>query len=233
MKALSKSNLLVYIEKTLISDTIISKRMAEKNWHLLICGREYEMADSNITKQALAAALKELMQEFPFEKINVAHICEKCGMNRKSFYYHFKDKYELVNWIFDTGFIEVATSSTHIVTGNERWAFIECVSEYFYADKEFYRKALRIKGQNSFEEHFREYIFPILKNRLVELLGKKEVDDFVVDFLSDAVVCAIERWLLDKKCMEPKQFVEKIKMVVQNVANTIHRERGEEAEGDA
>ena len=23
-------------------------------------------------------------------------------MNRKSFYYHFKDKYDLVNWIFDT-----------------------------------------------------------------------------------------------------------------------------------
>ena len=58
------------------------------------------MADSNITKRALAAALKELMEQKPFSKINVAEICEKCGMNRKSFYYHFKDKYDLVNWIF-------------------------------------------------------------------------------------------------------------------------------------
>lgn len=57
------------------------------------------MADSNITKRALAAALKELMEQKPFSKINVADICEKCGMNRKSFYYHFKDKYDLVNWI--------------------------------------------------------------------------------------------------------------------------------------
>ncbi len=42
------------------------------------------MADSNITKQALAASLRELMEEVPFDKINVAQICERCGMNRKS-----------------------------------------------------------------------------------------------------------------------------------------------------
>ena len=59
------------------------------------------MADSNITKRALANSLKSLMTEQPFEKINVAQICERCDMNRKSFYYHFKDKYDLVNWIFE------------------------------------------------------------------------------------------------------------------------------------
>ena len=63
------------------------------------------MADSNMTKRALAAALKELMGEMPFAKITVADICEKCDMNRKSFYYHFRDKYDLVNWIFDNEFI--------------------------------------------------------------------------------------------------------------------------------
>ena len=63
------------------------------------------MANSNITKQALATALKELMEAVPFEKIRVADICERCTMSRKSFYYHFKDKYDLLNWIFDTEFI--------------------------------------------------------------------------------------------------------------------------------
>lgn len=63
------------------------------------------MADSNITKKALANALRELMEEEPFDKIQVAHIFEKCNMNCKSFYYHFKDKYDLVNWIFDTELI--------------------------------------------------------------------------------------------------------------------------------
>ena len=53
------------------------------------------MADSNITKRALASALKELMNEKPFARISVSDICTRCDMNRKSFYYHFKDKYDL------------------------------------------------------------------------------------------------------------------------------------------
>ena len=36
------------------------------------------MADSNITKSALASALKELMETTPFAKITVSDICAKC-----------------------------------------------------------------------------------------------------------------------------------------------------------
>lgn len=64
------------------------------------------MADSNITKNALAAALEELMGEKPFDKIKISDICDRCGMNRKSFYYHFRDNYDLVNWIFDNEFFQ-------------------------------------------------------------------------------------------------------------------------------
>ena len=65
------------------------------------------MADSNITKRALASALKELMNEKLFARISVSDICTRCDMNRKSFYYHFKDKYDLVNWIYNTEFLAV------------------------------------------------------------------------------------------------------------------------------
>ena len=116
------------------------------------------MADSNITKRALATSLKELMAEQLFDKINVAQICERCNMNRKSFYYHFKDKYDLVNWIFDTEFIELLKHENLSAGYAEHWAFIEKPCRYFYQNHSFYRKALQIKGQNSFSDHFREYI---------------------------------------------------------------------------
>ena len=67
------------------------------------------MADSNITKSALASALKELMETTPFAKITVSDICAKCNMNRKSFYYHFKDKFGLVNWIYDVEYLSHGT----------------------------------------------------------------------------------------------------------------------------
>lgn len=182
------------------------------------------MADSNITKHALAAALQELMTELPFEKINVAQICERCNMNRKSFYYHFKDKYDLVNWIFDTEFITLVKGEHLSTNYDTHWAWIEKACAYFYQNHLFYRKALQIKGQNSFSDHFREYIRPLLINRLTFILGNLSTDEFTVEFLCDAVVCAMERWLLAKDCMPPEQFLEKIKNLIERGAVAVCRE---------
>lgn len=182
------------------------------------------MADSNITKRALAAALKELMDEMPFEKINVAQICERCGMNRKSFYYHFKDKNDLVNWIFDADFLTFTRVLTNEINFNVRMEVLKEICCYFYDNRKFYCKALRIEGQNAFSEHFRECCLPLLKFRLVQVIGEDAADDFTVNFFADACLCAIERWILDKNCMPPEQFENRLKRLVRDGANALQNE---------
>lgn len=182
------------------------------------------MADSYITKRALADSLQKLMQEQPFDKINVAQICEGCGMSRKSFYYHFRDKYDLVNWIFDTDFIALTRDTDLEAPYPAHWELIEKACRYFYQNHNFYRKALQIKGQNSFSDHFREYIRPLLLNRLGHLFGPERVDEFAISFLTDAVLCAMERWLLAKDCMPPDIFVGKIKQMVEEGVRTLYSE---------
>ena len=110
------------------------------------------MPDANITKSALARAMKKLMNEKGFQKISVTDICESCGMNRKSFYYHFKDKYDLMNWIFYTEFISMITLED-IKSG---WDLLTSVIRLFYNDQSFYKIAMKTEGQNSFREYFRE-----------------------------------------------------------------------------
>lgn len=176
------------------------------------------MADSNITKRALSAAFKELLQDESFEKISVADICEKCDMNRKSFYYHFKDKYDLANWIFDTEFIELTQS--HIpdianISFEDRWNGIVVVCNYFYENRNFYRKILKVAGQNSFSEHFRDFMHPILQNRIESIIGKNDIPGMVYDFIVDGIECAFERWLLDKQCITAEEFVCNLKMLLQ------------------
>ncbi len=176
------------------------------------------MADSNITKRALASALKELMKEEPFAKISISDICAKCDMNRNSFYYHFKDKYELVNWIFDTEFVALVSSEQvpHAYTEHVKQLEDTCV--FFYENRDFYRKALQIKGQNAFSDHFREFVRPIMELRISRLVGENDVDDFFIDFFVDAVLCALMRWLRSKDCMPPKQFAQKLVRLVQALA---------------
>lgn len=178
------------------------------------------MADSNITKLALSNALKELLEEQPFEKISVSDICDRCHMNRKSFYYHFRDKYDLVNWIFDTEFIELTKRHSldvlsHTNTFEEQWYGLEIVCGYFYDNRNFYRRILKVEGQNSFASHFRDFMFPILQHRVMDLMGQEEVPQMVLDFIVDGLECTIERWLLSKNCVSTKEFVYSLKKLLQ------------------
>ena len=182
------------------------------------------MADSNLTKRALANALKELMIEQPFEKIGIRDICDRCDMNRKSFYYHFKDKYDLFNWCFDTEFIEHVQVEVDKTGFEERMELLEQACSYFYENRGIYRNALKVTGQNCFSDHLREFCFPILKARITVLLGADIADDLAVNFFTDAALCAIERWLTDKDCIPPDEFVKKILQLIQRGAVGIYLE---------
>lgn len=53
---------------------------------------------SQVTKRALEASLKNLLLQKPLNKITINDIAEDCGISRMTFYYHFKDIYDLVEW---------------------------------------------------------------------------------------------------------------------------------------
>lgn len=184
------------------------------------------MSDSNITKKALASSLKELMDEMPFQKIQIAQICERCGMNRKSFYYHFKDKYDLLNWIFDTDTIPYLKKASQLENFDQRIEVFTEICECFYKNRTFYYKALKIEGQNSLRDHFREFLFPLLKLRVTDLVPELANDDFTINFFVDAMSCTMQRWLLSDTCMPADQFVNKLTYLLQKYTTAINRQFG-------
>ena len=82
----------------------------------------------------LAESFKELALKQPIEKITIKEITDKAGVIRPTFYNHFQDKYDLLEWI-QNGMINEAL--VLLFSGIER-------------EKEFYTKASRLEGQNSF-----------------------------------------------------------------------------------
>ena len=54
---------------------------------------------SNITKHALAESLKKFLLKKPLNKITINDLTTDCGISRMAFYYHFKDIYDLVEWV--------------------------------------------------------------------------------------------------------------------------------------
>lgn len=57
----------------------------------------YGMAQK--TEKAISDALKKLLAKKPLNKITINDIAEECGINRMTFYYHYKDIYDLIESI--------------------------------------------------------------------------------------------------------------------------------------
>lgn len=175
------------------------------------------LADSNITKRALASALKELMETQPFSHISVGNICDRCEMNRKSFYYHFKDKYDLANWIYNTEFIAITRQKNY----SAGWDVWEDMCEYFYENRNYYRKIFNVEGQNSFTDYFRDIVAMILTQDLEDVFDDDGSLSFYVDFYVDAFVCAIKRWLARKDCITAQEFSARLKICLVGVSHKI------------
>ena len=176
------------------------------------------MPDSNITKMALASAMKELMEKTPFSKISVGDICELCQMNRKSFYYHFQDKYDLVNWIYSTEFIATVQKKKYL----NGWELFEDICAYFEENRRFYVNALQVSGQNSFHEFFEAMLQKIVRGYLEdEILLQSAHTTFFAVFFTDAFVAAIQRWLNENAGLSAHDFVGLLREAVGGVAKKI------------
>ena len=167
------------------------------------------MPDSSLTKRALAQAIKELMNEKPLIKISIADIVDRCQMNRQSFYYHFRDKYDLVNWIF---YVDFLTNMGGKNFENE-WDVLVAVCNIFYQNKAFYQSALRIEGQNSFKDYFYEMLEPVMAFFVQDLFQVQNQKLFVT-FFCDAFLTAVLRWFSMESELEPETFVEELKEVI-------------------
>ena len=67
-----------------------------------------------LTKRLIANSFKELMLQIPFEKITIKMITDHASVIRPTFYNHFHDKYELVEWIVNDEIIDPDRKSTRL-----------------------------------------------------------------------------------------------------------------------
>ncbi|WP_237397642.1 dihydroxyacetone kinase transcriptional activator DhaS [Streptococcus mitis] len=77
------------------------------------------MASSFITKKRIAKAFRDLLATREFDKISIVDIMESAGIRRQTFYNHFLDKYELLDWIFENDLTEYITNNLDFISGQK------------------------------------------------------------------------------------------------------------------
>lgn len=91
-----------------------------------------------------------------------------CQMRRQTFYYHFKDKFELLSWIYR----EETKENIIDFLDYETWENIfDLLFDYFYENQKFYRNAFKVIEQNSFNH----YLFEHTKNLYMKIIDELSV----------------------------------------------------------
>lgn len=84
---------------------------------------KHEITSMN-TKRILSASLKKFMEHKKISKISVSEIVADCGVNRKTFYYHFEDIYALLKWTLEQETVEVLKNFDLLQNPKEAIMFI-------------------------------------------------------------------------------------------------------------
>lgn len=152
------------------------------------------MPRSNQTKQLLAQSLQELMVTTPLEKISVNDIVDHAGVGRNTFYYHFEDKYDLVNWYFQSGITQFLVERSAYSSWDSLLAALET---YFLENKVFYCNALAYNGQNSLQQYMFDYLRSIFEQNARELNPDISSDEAqkVGQFFAGAMMGILIPWV--------------------------------------
>ncbi|MGN0162797.1 MAG: TetR/AcrR family transcriptional regulator [Candidatus Ornithomonoglobus sp.] len=147
------------------------------------------------TKKMLAYALAELLKTKPLGKITINDITSKCGVNRMTFYYHFKDIYELLDWMTSAkSFVPPET-----VYEGDWWDSMVAITDYALKNKDIIINVYNSLGREDLEKYFVHIFVKIFAHMADALSGQMDITDddkeFVVYFYSKAVCGLMLDWI--------------------------------------
>lgn len=151
--------------------------------------------NASTTKKELAAALKQLMEQKPLEKISIREITSLCGLRRETFYYHFADIYALIQWMFE----EEALALLRQHEGVQFWREgLLQLFRYIQDNRAFCLCAFQSIGHSHLRKLFQESISGIVRTTVDKLAVELHcpADELVVQFYTIALVGTVESWLL-------------------------------------
>ncbi len=170
---------------------------------------------SQTTKRALGASLKKLLLQKPLNKITISDIAEECGISRMTFYYHFKDIYDLVEWTC----VEDAAQALEGKKTYDTWqeGFLN-IFHAVQANKPFVMNVYRCVSR----ERIEQYLNPLIHSLILGVVQEKSVgmsvgeadQQFIANFYEYAFIGVMLEWIGSNMREDPAAIVERTSKLV-------------------
>ncbi len=147
------------------------------------------------TKQAMYHALKKLITTKSINKITIKDITDTCGLNRQTFYYHFKDIYDLLEWSFQEEFRFI---DSYLQKPEYTWEEIFAGSVKYISQNKYIcqcivcglaRDQLILSLHNS--------IYEIVRKIILRSLPQNQIPEKYLDFTARFYTYALSNYLFD------------------------------------
>lgn len=170
---------------------------------------------SQMTKNALADSLKALLELRPVDKITISDITDDCGVNRMTFYYHFQDIYDLLEW----SWIREANKVLNGMKTYDTWqqGFLQifnAVSDNKQIVMNIYHSVNREQIEIYLYKLTYDLLFGVIEENAAGMDVRDDDKKFIADFYKYAFVGLILDWIKNGMKADPLQIIERLDVLI-------------------
>ena len=159
----------------------------------------------------LAQSFKELVCQQPIEKITIKQITDRAGVIRPTFYNHFEDKYNLLEWIMIK---DIVTPVQPLLSNGMINEAMILIFHNMRKEKDFYMHASKLEGQNSFRGMIERGIQLVLGSMIVDQKKKKKpinrwlTPEHLAEYYSQSITYVLMTWIQGGMEMPPEELAQ-------------------------
>ncbi|MDE6845086.1 MAG: TetR family transcriptional regulator C-terminal domain-containing protein [Lachnospiraceae bacterium] len=178
----------------------------------------------NTTKYALEASLKKLLMNKTLDKITINDLTADCGISRMSFYYHFKDIYDLVEWCcIEDGRRALQGKKTYDTWKEGIYQIFEAVMDNKSFILNVYRAVDRAKVESYLHKLTYQLIAEVVEEKCKDNNLPQEDKAFIAEFYKYGFVGVMLDWIERGMKDDYGKIVEMMSVTLRgSIANSIH-----------
>ena len=168
------------------------------------------------TKKKLASSLKHFMMSKSLDKITVTDIVKDCNVNRKTFYYHFEDIYDLLKWILEEEAVEVVKQFDLMVDYKEAILF---VIDYVEKNAHILACAYDTLGREEMRRFLYQDFISIIRSLIdgaekeSDTFTEQDFKQFLSNFYAESLAGILIEWFKNPGNQNKEQIVEYLSII--------------------
>jgi probable dihydroxyacetone kinase regulator len=184
----------------------------------------------DFTKKAIIASFIKILKEKPFEKITIHEITADCGVARMTFYYHFQDIYDLLDYIIEEKLrASVSRAFTYETWQNDYLAVFHTILE----EKDFFLKIFHSIDLRRTEHYLSAFAHRCIEEMVTEqkqrlgLTVNKKKQEMICDTYCYGMVGLLLKWMSNGMAEDPRALIDDFCSVIKGTLDIMLKNSAE------